>query len=166
MSLNARRGTYAALIVLAMGTTGWQVVYDLWRTVLGDDAGEAMARFWDLQVESYWNALLFVFILDFIYGMHRGADGGWGFAPASLKVRLATYSALVLLCIVCSAESPVRDVLQPLLGENVGASVAHYFRRALEGVMTTIGLMIFMDFVKPGRLSEVADKTPPSVASG
>lgn len=159
MSLNARRATYAALIVLAMVTMGWEVVHDLWRTVLGDDAGEAMARFWDLQVESYWNTLLFVFILDFIYGMHRGTDGGWEFARASLKVRLATYAALVLLCLVCSAEGPLRDVLQPLLGDNVGASVAHYFRRALEGVIATIGLMIFMDFVKPGRMGEVAGKT-------
>jgi hypothetical protein len=32
--------------------------------------------------------------------------------------------------------------------------------------MANVGLMIFMDFVKPGRMSEVADKTPPSVASG
>src|SRR5688572_11465917 len=141
MSLNARRGSYAALIVLAMVTMGWEVVYDLWRTVLGDRAGEAMARFWDLQVESYWNALLFVFILDFVYGMYRGIDGGWEFAPASLKVRLTTYAALVLLCLVCSAEGPLRNMLQPLLGDTVGASVAHYFRRALEGVMATIGLM-------------------------
>ena len=166
MSLNARRGTYAALTVLAMVIMGWEVVYDLWRTVLGDAAGEAMARFWDLQVESYWNALLFVFILDFIYGMHRGTDGGWGFAPASLKVRLATYAALVLLCLVCSAESLLRDVLQSLFGDNVGASVAHYLRRALEGVMATIGLMIFMDFVKPGRMSEIAGKPRAAVVSG
>jgi hypothetical protein len=98
--------------------------------------------------------------------MHRGTDGGWEFAPASIKVRLATYAALVLLCLVCSAESPLRDVLQPVLGDNVGASVAHYFRRALEGVMATIGLMIFMDFVKPGRMGKVADKTRAAVASG
>lgn len=164
MSLNARRATYVGVIVLAMATMGWEVVYDMWRAVLGDDAGEAMARFWDLQVESYWNALLFVLVLDFVYGMHRGADGGWEFSIAPWRVHGAVYAALAVLTLVCSAEGPLRNVLEVPLPDDIANSVAHYFRRALEGVMATIGLMIFMDFVRPGRVGLPRGSHPPAPA--
>jgi hypothetical protein len=128
-----------------------------------EPAGEAMARFWDLQVETWVNALLFVFILDFVYRMHRGADGGWEFAPVSTKVRAGVYAGLVLLMLVCSAEGPLRNVLEVPLPNDIAASVARYFRRALEGVLAVIGLMIFMDFVRPGRLSEARPGKRPSL---
>jgi hypothetical protein len=61
--------------------------------------------------------------------------------------RAATYAALVVLGVVCAAEGPLRDVLSVAAPDDVAASVAHYFRRALEGVLTVIGVMLFLDLV-------------------
>jgi hypothetical protein len=61
--------------------------------------------------------------------------------------RAAVYGVLSVLVIVCSAEGPLRDVFALGMPDDVAASVAHYFRRALEGVLTVIGLMLFLDLI-------------------
>lgn len=166
-SIARRRAVFVAVLVAIMPLSGWEVTYDAWRAVLGDDAGTAMATFWDLQVETWWNALLVVLALDLVYGMHR-TGGRWAFAHQGMRRHVAMYLGLVVLMLICAAEGPWRDVLQLVLPDDIGASVAHYFRRALEGVMATVGVMVFLDVVRPGglRLSRepvvVATPGPPA----
>jgi len=151
MSLAARRGTYVAVIVAIMPLSGWGGTYTAWRTVFGDDMGQSLAVFFDLQVETWSTVVLFAPILDLVYGLHR-TPRGWDFAPRRAMARAATYGVLLVLVIVCSAEGPLRDVFDLVLPGDIAASVAHYFRRALEGVLTVIGLMLFLDaIVLPGR---------------
>lgn len=150
-SIARRRAVFVAALVAIMPLSGWEVTYDAWRAVLGDDVGTSMAVFWDLQVETWWNALLVVLALDLVYGMHR--DGGrWAFAYRGRARHVAAYVGLAVLMLICAAEGPWRDVLQLVLPDDIGASVAHYFRRGLEGVMASIGVMVFLDVVRPGGL--------------
>lgn len=152
MTVRARQAAYVAALLAAMPLSGWAGTATAWRALLGDDAGTSMARFWDLQVESYVTALLLVAVLDLVYGLHRRSDGRLAFTHRGRRRHLAAYAALVLLAVVCSAEGPWRTVLQVPLPDDVGASVAHYSRRALEAVLTVIGLMIFLDLVRPSGL--------------
>lgn len=152
MTLGQRRAAYVVALLVAMPLSGWAGSYAAWRWLLGDDTGTAMATFWDLQVESYVTALLFVAALDLVYGLHRRADGGWGFAHRGWRVHAGFYAALIVLVLICSAEGPWRQVLQVVLPDDIGASVAHYFRRALEAVLAVLGLMAFLDVIRPGGL--------------
>lgn len=131
--------------------TGWAGTYDVWRLLLGDDAGTSMAVFFDLQVETYSNVLTFALVLDLVYGLHWG-DGGWSWAPRGSRARFLAYGALIALTGICAARGPLRTVLEVPFPDDIAASVAQYFRRALEGVMATIGLVVFLDVVKPGGL--------------
>jgi len=153
VSVRARRITYIVVMLAIMPLSGWDGTYTMWETLLGQDVGHSMAVFWDLQVETWSGVILFAPIIDLAYGMHRTPDG-WDFAPKGWRVRGAIYAALVVLALVCSAEGPLRDVFDVALPADVALSTAHYFRRALEGVLTVIGLMIFLDFVRPGRLAD------------
>lgn len=151
MSVRARRALFVALLVACMPLAGWAGTYDLWRAVFGDDVGTSLAVFWDLQVETYVNVLLIVLVLDLVYRLRPNGIGGWCTSPSRWPVRAATYAGLALLALICAAEGPLRSVLQVPLPDDIAASVAHYFRRALEGVVATIGLMAFMDAVRPAR---------------
>lgn len=112
-----------------------------------------------LQVESYFTVLLVVVALDVVYGMHQTDDGRWGFAPRAGRARVAAYLILLVLALVRSAEAPVCAALQLPLPDDIGASVAHYFRRGLEGVLTSLGLMLFFDLVRPGALRIAVPRT-------
>ncbi|QYG92216.1 hypothetical protein HC251_07030 [Iamia sp. SCSIO 61187] len=146
MSLGARRLAYVAGIAAIMPLSGWAGTYTAWRTVLGDDVGQALAVFFDLQVETWSTVILLAPIIDLVYGLHR-TDRGWDLAPRRGMARAATYAALAVLVLVCAAEGPLRDVLGVAAPDDVAASVAHYFRRALEGVLTVMGVMLFLDLV-------------------
>lgn len=162
MSVARRRALYLAVIVAIMPLSGWAGTYTAWRTVFGDDIGQSLAVFFDLQVETWSTVALFAPILDLVYGLHRGPRG-WALAPRPVRDRLATYAALAVLTLVCSAEGPLADGFDLLLPTDVAGSVAHYFRRALEGVLTVIGLMLFLDLVVvPARRREAAE---PATAS-
>ncbi len=149
MSFRSRRVLYVAALLACMPLAGWVGTYDLWRTAFGDDVGTSLAVFWDLQVESYVNVLLLVLILDGVYRLRPTGSGGWCISPRSRGVRAATYVGLAVLALVCAAEGPWRSVLEVPLPDDVAGSIAHYFRRALEGVMATIGLLAFVDLVRP-----------------
>lgn len=153
MSLRVRWALYVSVLVACMPLSGWAGTYQAWRWVAGEDVGTSLAVFWDLQVESYVTALLVVVALDVVYGMHRADEGGWAFAPAGWPTHLAFYAGLVALAVVCSAEGPVRTALQVPLPDDIGASVAHYFRRALEAILAALGVMVFLDVVRPGGLA-------------
>lgn len=151
MTLPRRRLVYVAVVLAIMPLSGWAGTYTAGRTVFGDDVGRSLAVFFDLQVETWSGVVLFAPILDVVYGLHR-ADGHWALAPRRGMARAATYGALAVLTVVCSAEGPLRDVFDVVLPADVALSVAHYVRRALEGVLTVIGLMLFLDLVVlPGR---------------
>lgn len=150
MNLGRRRLVFVGALVAIMPLSGWAGTYDAWRFLLGDDTGTSMALFWDLQVESWANALLVIGLLDLLYRLHRTPDGRWAVAPRGRQARLAAYAGLLVLALVCAAESPVRSVLEVPLPDDIAASVAHYLRRALEGVLATIGILIFLDWVRPG----------------
>lgn len=156
MSVRARRGLFVGALLACMPLSGWAGTYDAWRALFGDDVGQALAVFWDLQVESFVNVLLVVLILDQLHGLHRGSDGRWSVAPRSRRARAVTYAGLAVLALVCSAEAPLRSVLEVPLPDDVAASVAHYFRRALEGVLATLGIALFLDLVRPGPFGRVA----------
>jgi small basic protein len=141
---------YVGGLVACMLLSGWAGTYEAWRWLAGEQVGTSLAVFWDLQVESYVNVLLLVAALDIVYGMHRTDDGGWGFVPRGPRTHVAFYVALAVLAVVCSAEGPLRATLQVPLPDDIGASVAHYFRRALEAVLATLGVMVFLDVVRPG----------------
>ncbi len=111
-----------------------------------------MARFWDLQVETWVAAPLIAAALDAVYGLGRAPDGRRAFAYRGRRAHVLAYAGLVLLTLVCAAEGPVSDVLRPVLGDDVGPSVAHYLRRALEAPLTALGVMVFLDLVRPGGL--------------
>jgi hypothetical protein len=146
VSVAQRRIAYLAVLVAIMPLSGWAGTYTAWRTVFGDDVGTSLAVFFDLQVETWSTVGLFAPILDLVYGLHR-TPRGWDLAPRRAMARAATYGGLLVLVVVCSAEGPLRDVFQVVMPADVAASVAHYFRRALEGVLTAIGLMLFLDVV-------------------
>lgn len=148
MSVAARRATYLVVMAAIMPLSGWAGTYTAWETVFGADVGHALAVFFDLQVETWSGVLLIAPAIDLVYGMHH-TDEGWDFAPRPWPVRAAVYAALV-----CSAEGPVRDVLDVGLPTDIATSVAHYLRRALEGVLTAIGVLLFLDLVRPGRLAD------------
>jgi hypothetical protein len=151
VSTAARRAIYMAVLVAIMPLSGWAGTYTAWRTIFGDDVGQSLAVFFDLQVETWSTVGLFAPIVDLVYGLHRSPTG-WAFAPRRGMARAATYGGLLVLTLVCSAEGPLRDVFDVVLPLDVATSVAHYFRRALEGVLTVIGLMLFLDLiVLPGR---------------
>jgi len=158
VNLTMRRVVWVAALVAAMPLSGWAGTYAGWRAVLGEAAGTAMAVFWDLQVESYVTALLLVGILELVYGLHRRGDGRWAVARRGGGAHILAYAGLLVLVAVCSAEGPVRDILQLALPHDIGASVAHYLRRSLEAVLTVGGLMLFLDLVRPGPF---AHPTPP-----
>lgn len=151
MSPRVRRAVYFTLLAACMPLTGWAGTYDAWRWIAGDDIGTSMAVFFDLQVETYANVLLFALVLDNVYGLHWG-DGGWSWVPRGRRARVIAYVGLVVLVGVCAARDSLRGVLEVPLPYDVAASVAQYLRRASEGVMATIGLMIFLDVVRPGGL--------------
>ncbi|HEV7722438.1 MAG TPA: hypothetical protein VGO60_14190 [Iamia sp.] len=156
MSLGARRLIYLAVVVAIMPLSGWGGTYTAWRTIFGDDVGQSLAVFFDLQVETWSAVALFAPIVDLIYGLHRTPQG-WDLAPRRGIARAAAYGALLVLVVACSGEGPLRDVFDVALPGDVAASVAHYFRRALEGVLTVIGLMLFLDLiVRPGRRRPLA----------
>jgi len=156
VSVAARRLTYLAVLVAIMPLSGWGGTYTAWRTIFGDDAGQSLAVFFDLQVETWSTIVLFAPIVDLLYGLHRTPQG-WDLAPRRGMARAATYGALLGLVLVCSAEGPLGDIFDVVLPGDVAASVAHYFRRALEGVLTVIGLMLFLDLiVLPGRRPQPA----------
>jgi hypothetical protein len=152
VSTAARRVVYLAVLVAIMPLSGWGGTYTAWRTIFGDDVGQSLAVFFDLQVETWSTVGLFAPIIDLVYGLHRSPTG-WALAPRRGMARAATFGALLLLTLVCSAEGPLREVFDiALLPLDVATSVAHYFRRALEGVLTAIGLMLFVEvIVLPGR---------------
>lgn len=146
MSTGARRLAYVAVIAAIMPLSGWAGTSTAWRTVVGDDVGGSLAVFFDLQVETWSTVILLAPIIDLVYGLHR-TGRGWDLAPRGRMDRAATYAALVVLALVCAAEGPLGDVLAVAAPDDVAASVAHYFRRALEGVLTVIGVMLFLDLV-------------------
>lgn len=150
MSLPVRRAVYFTLLAACMPLTGWAGSYDAWRWLLGEDVGTSLAVFFDLQVETYSTVLTLALVLDVVYGLHWG-DGGWGWAPRR-SARILAYAALVVLVGICAARAPLRSVLEVPLPDDIAASIAQYFRRALEGVLTTLGLMVFLDVVRPGGL--------------
>jgi hypothetical protein len=151
MSTARRRVIYLAVLVAIMPLSGWAGTYAAWRTIFGDDVGRSLAVFFDLQVETWSTVGLFAPILDLVYGLHRTPQG-WDLLPRRGMARAVTYGALVALAVVCAAEAPLRDVFTFVLPDDIAASVAHYFRRALEGVLTVIGLMLLLDLViLPGR---------------
>ncbi|HYI61715.1 MAG TPA: hypothetical protein VEW93_07910 [Acidimicrobiales bacterium] len=153
MSVRARRGLFVAVLLACMPLSGWAGTHDAWRAVLGDDVGSSLAVFWDLQVESFVNVLLVVLVLDQVHGLHRGDDGRWAVAPRGAAARAAVYAGLLALALVCSAEGPLRSVLGVPLPDDVAASMAHYFRRALEGALAALGVLLFLDLVRPGPLA-------------
>lgn len=156
MSTAQRRIAYLAVLVAIMPLSGWAGTYTAWRTIFGDDVGQSLAVFFDLQVETWSTVGLFAPIVDLVYGLHR-TPRGWDLAPRRGMARAATYGGLLVLVIVCSAEGPLREVFQVVMADDVAASVAHYFRRALEGVLTVIGLMLFLDLlILPARRRERA----------
>jgi hypothetical protein len=146
VSTTARRIVYLAVLVAIMPLSGWGGTYTAWRTIFGDDVGQSLAVFFDLQVETWSTVGLFAPIVDLVYGLHR-TPSGWALAPRRGMARAATYGGLVVLALVCSAEGPLRDVFDVALPLDIATSVAHYFRRALEGVLTVIGLMLFLDVI-------------------
>jgi hypothetical protein len=146
VSTARRRAAYLAVLVAIMPLSGWAGTYTAWRTVFGDDVGQSLAVFFDLQVETWSTIGLFAPILDLIYGMHRTPQG-WDLAPRRGMARAGTYGCLLVLVIFCSAEGPLRDLFAIAMPDDIATSVAHYFRRALEGVLTAIGLMLFLDLV-------------------
>jgi hypothetical protein len=146
VSTAARRVAYLAVLVAIMPLSGWGGTYTAWRTIFGDDVGQSLAVFFDLQVETWSTVGLFAPIVDLVYGLHRSPTG-WAFAPRRGMARAATYGGLLLLALVCSAEGPLRDLFDVVLPLDVATSTAHYFRRALEGVLTVIGLMLFLDVI-------------------
>lgn len=152
MTLRTRQAIYVVALLVAMPLSGWAGTAAAWRALLGDGAGRSMATFWDLQVESYVTALLLVAVLDVVYGLHRASDGRLAFAHRGWRRHIVAYAGLVVLTIVCGAEGPLRTVLQVPLPDDVGASLAHYSRRALEAVLTVLGLMAFLDLLRPGGL--------------
>lgn len=152
MTLRTRQAIYVVALLAAMPLSSWAGTAAAWRALLGDDAGRSMATFWDLQVESYVTALLLVAVLDAVYGLHRSSDGRLAFAHRGWRRHLAAYAGLIALAVVCSAEGPLRTVLQLPLPDDVGSSVAHYIRRSLEAVLTVLGLMAFLDLLRPGGL--------------
>lgn len=148
MTLLRSQAAYVLGMVGLMLLSSWDGTHRAWEAVLGDDAGAAMAQFWDLQVESYAFAVLVPFVFSGVYGLHR-AEAGWAVAVSG-RARLVGYVALVLLSVVCAAEGPVRDLLAVAAPDDVARSLAHYLRRALEGVLAMIGIMLFFDLVRPG----------------
>lgn len=146
MSTAQRRWAYLAVLVAIMPLSGWAGTYTAWRTIFGDDVGQSLAVFFDLQVETWSTIILFAPIVDLLYGLHR-TPTGWELLPRRGMARAATYGALAVLVVVCSAEGPLRDLFDVVLPLDVATSVAHYFRRALEGVLTAIGLMLFLDLI-------------------
>lgn len=154
MSTTSRRAIYLAVVVAIMPLSGWAGTYTAWRAVFGDDVGTSLAVFFDLQTETWATVVLFAPIVDLVYGLHR-TPTGWDLAPRRGMARAATYGGLLVLALVCSAEGPMRDVFDVALPADVASSVAHYLRRALEGVLTVIGLMLFLDLVVLPRRSRV-----------
>lgn len=146
MSVGARRLAYLAVLVAIMPLTGWAGTDAAWRAIFGDDVGRSLSVFFDLQVETWSTVGLFAPILDLVYGLHH-ENGGWALAPRRGIARIAAYGGLTVLAVVCSAEGPLRDVFDLALPSDIAASVALYFRRALEGVLTAIGLMVLLDLV-------------------
>ncbi|WCO68549.1 hypothetical protein PO878_07385 [Iamia majanohamensis] len=167
MTFAARRATYVAALLACMVLAGWAGTYQLWRWVAGDDVGTALAVFWDLQVESYVNVLTLALALDLTLGLHRGPEG-WAFAPRRRTARLATYGVLAALALVCAAEGPLRDVLALPLPDDIARSVAHYARRGLEGVLATMGVLVFLDLVRPAGLTPLwsSPRREPTAAAG
>ncbi len=169
MSVAHRRLAYLAVIVAIMPLSGWSGTYAAWRAVFGQDVGQSLAVFFDLQVETWAGIALFAPIVDLVYGLHRD-ERGWALAPRPWRARAATYVGLVVLTLACAAEGPLREVLAIGLPSDIAASVAHYFRRALEGALTTIGLMVFLDLVvvperrraAPGAAGATATTTAPT----
>jgi hypothetical protein len=165
VSTAARRLVYLAVLVAIMPLSGWAGTYTAWQTVFGDDVGRSLAVFFDLQVETWSTIGLFAPILDLVYGLHR-TPGGWELAPLRGMARAATYGGLLVLVLVCSAEGPLRDVFDIALPLDIATSVAHYFRRALEGVLSVIGLMLFLDLVVlPGRRRAAAQASGASASA-
>ena len=151
MSTTARRVAYLAVVAAIMPLSGWAGTYTAWRTIFGDDVGQSLAVFFDLQVETWSTVILFAPIVDLVYGLHR-TPTGWDLAPRRGMARAATYGGLGVLTLICAAEGPLRDVFDIVAPLDIATSTAHYFRRALEGVLTVIGLMLFLDLViLPGR---------------
>lgn len=159
MTFTARRALFVAALLACMVLGGWSGTYAAWRAIAGDDVGTALAVFWDLQVESYFNVLTLALALDLVYGLHR-TDRGWRFAPRSRMIRILAYVVLAGLTLVCAAEGPLRTLLQVPLPDDIGASVAHYFRRGLEGVLATIVVMAFLDLVRPAGLTPLLAASP------
>jgi hypothetical protein len=153
VSVAVRRLTYLTVIVAIMPLSGWAGTYAAWRAVLGDDVGGALAVFFDLQVETWSFLVLFAPILDLVYGLHRAPDG-WAFAPRDAVVRATVAGALVVLVVVCSAERALREAGALALPDDIAASTAHYLRRAVEGVLTALGLVLFLELLRPGRLAD------------
>ena len=160
MSTAARRAAYLTVLVAIMPLSGWAGTYTAWKAIFDDDVGLSLAIFFDLQVETWSTVGLFAPIVDLVYGLHRGPSG-WELAPRRGMARAATYGGLVVLALVCSAEGPLRDLFDVVLPLDVATSLAHYFRRALEGVLTVLGLMLFLDLiVLPSRRRARPGPTP------
>lgn len=156
MSTARRRVIYLGVLVAIMPLSGWGGTYTAWRTIFGDDIGQSLAVFFDLQVETWSTVGLFAPIVDLVYGLHR-TPTGWALAPRRGMARAAVYGGLLALVVVCSAEGPLRDLLQIVMPNDIAASVAHYLRRAIEGVLTAIGLMLFLDLIfLPSRRTAVS----------
>lgn len=165
MSFELRRALFLAALVACMVGAGWAGTYQAWRWVAGEDVGTSLAVFWDLQVESYANVALLALVVDLVYGLRR-EPRGWVLVPRRAALRAIAVIGLIGLALACAAEGPLRSVLQVPLPDDIGASVAHYFRRALEGVLATIGVMVFLEVVRPeGRWLDRAPAADPP-ASG
>jgi hypothetical protein len=150
VSLNARRITYVVVFLGLMYVTTTTLFLELCRNLFGDGIGTAQADFWNLQCESYYAALMVAFVLDWTWRLRRG-DDGWTVETPTVVRRVATYAIFLGFTLVCSAERPVRKVLEPVLPDDIAFSIAHYLRRGLETPVTVLFLLVFFDFVLPFR---------------
>lgn len=168
MSRRARRDVAYTLAVVAVAAlSAWDGTHRAWEAVLGADAGRAMAEFWDLQVETWAFAVLVPAVLGGLYRLRWSTAHGWRITPPSRALRLSALLALTVVALVCSAEGPVRELLTPVLGDATGASLAHYLRRGLEGVLSMAILLVFLETVRPGPFAVVAsDDRPPGSGAG
>jgi hypothetical protein len=162
VSLNARRVAYVLVVLGLMFVTTSTLFVDVCTSLLGDDVGGAQAEFWNLQCETYFTVLMVVFVLELTWRLRRGADG-WTVDPPSTGRRIATYAIFGAVALVFAAERPVREILEPLLPDDIAFSLAHYLRRGLEAPLTILPLLVFLDFVLPFRRRDrVAQEAVPA----
>ncbi len=147
-----RRAVYYLVLLALPVVTGWAGTDAAWRAVLVDDVGGSLSVFWDLQIESWATALALAASLDAIYRLRPAPGGGWAAAPRPPSTRVAWALVLLGVALACSAEGATRAVLDVVAPSDIAASVAHTLRRMLEGVLTAIGVLVFLELFAPGPL--------------